>query len=186
MIMPIKPRPIRSTRPEDNLGLAMVALFFRGHSIFQSHDSAVTQDDLCSEMYMALMRSSERFDPNYGSQFSTYAVKSMRRAAQKSIMRQKPRMAPITLAEMMRPDKCVTGESVIRSDLIEKLLRPLTPKHRKIIILRYFSCPPLTMVKIGHVVGCCRDTVRTRLLEAMEIMREEAELIGMTPDNALE
>ena len=104
MIMPTSPpsptKPRRSTRPEDNMGLAGVALRARGGTDrFASPDHAMDHDDVRSVAYLALIRASEHFDPNYGCQFSTYAVRSMRCAASKYIQRMRPRMAPLTHEE---------------------------------------------------------------------------------------
>lgn len=188
MIMPINPKPTpeRTTKPEDNLGLAEPALVFRdGRPIFISHDPAVDFDDIRSESYIALMRASEKFDPTRGTKFSSYACKSMRNTARKYLERRKPAMQRLP-CETLITAKCITHDTVYHGDMIEKLLAPLTHEQKSIIHMRFFRRPPMTMVQIGSAIGGYgKDTARSRLNEAIEAMREEARLIGLNVEDAL-
>ena len=141
-------------------------------------------DELASEASVTLLKAVERFDPEKGFRFSTYATHAIQRNLWRYVTRRYQRAArESTLSE---PDMLVdshrwtwarqraTTEAMFG---VERMMQELSPRERRILCSRYGlvgSSSARTLKQIAREMGISRERVRQLEHRSLEKLRRMA------------
>ena len=179
---------IRNTILEANLGLVIsVAKGFLGKG-------ALDMSELFSEGNNVLIKAIDRFDPEYGTRFSTYATTPLRRAfisVLTSSHRQEKRFttgAPAALdaiQDLSSPTRWKTQLQSIRD--VRILLDHLNDRERFIVEERFGLLADgraKSFRELGEQLGLSRERVRQILANALKKLRRTAKKQHISPPDS--
>lgn len=168
---------IRGHLYESNLGLAK---WWIGRHL----GGSVDEDDLHSEVMLALLRAVDRFNPWKGYRFSTYATNAIARAVMRLGGRENRRQRTFTAIHPEDEPQAVIEhpelEQEVRLERLDRVLRTnqaaLTPLEACVIrarfprVARREKSQP-TYTQIGEMVGMSKESVRQAQNRALEKLR---------------
>lgn len=174
------PKAVRNAMVEENMGLA----YFYARKFQASH---MEYEDLVQEGMIGLMDAAERFDPDRGVKFATYAMWHIRKTIMEAIRsrndivrtpRRHELKSCVTLenAEQMvdsEPAASDLLEAEEEHDAIHHCIRRLPAREAIVIRLRHgINTEKLTLKKVGHILGVSPERVRQIQNDAEENLRQ--------------
>ena len=78
--------------------------------------------------------------------------------------------APTGIDRLFAPDQ---ADAIVRRDALATAVRALSPDHREVVVLRYYS--DLTVDQIAARTGASSGTVKSRLHYALRYLRSAVE-----------
>lgn len=162
----------RNKLVEENLGLAVFfAKKFRA--------TRMDLEDLVQEAYLGLIEAAERFDPNYGTKFSTYARWRIVKTIMDSI---RTRNEMIRVPRSQKKKDCLSLDGLLNAaerlvdpappvyELIDEeekrqavhdCIRKLSKREGIVVRLRHgVNTERLTLVRVGQILGVSPERVR--------------------------
>jgi RNA polymerase sigma factor (sigma-70 family) len=147
-------------------------------------------DELLSEAAMALLRAVEKFDPDRGFRFSTYATPAVRRQLERFILkdhqdrRQMVRTAHLdTLPAAGGPTRADDRRRQAAVTEMAGMLQRLDAREQTILQARFGLEPgsePQSLQEVAGRLGVCRERVRQLEARALERLRDMPEAARLT------
>lgn len=165
---------LRNRLVEEHLGLVrQVACRFSGQQWIR--------DELYAEGCLALIAAVDRFDPERGFQFSTFAAACIRNRMFRWLKREKRRGGIIPLAgETTIPDKgSISAETLEAADEFRQLKRAvarLPERERSFVTMRFgleSNRPAMSFREIGRRVALSKERVRQIVGQSLRRLKEE-------------
>jgi RNA polymerase sigma factor (sigma-70 family) len=148
-------------------------------------------EELFSEAAVALLRAVEKFDPDRGFRFSTYATPAVRRQLERFIMKQHKDQQVLLrtphLDTALAPPRPSAAEDRRRGaavEALEEMLTRLDAREQSILRARFglqAGCDTQSLQEVAGRLGVCRERVRQLEARALEKLRDmpEAGLINV-------
>jgi len=145
--------------------------------------------ELVSEGNMTLIRAVEKFDPERGFRFSTYATWALRYNFAR-IVAKKPSEATRfpggdeLLADVpdRRGDPADERRLAADNKALDRMLSALDPREHEIMLRRYGlrpGCEEYSLQEIAREMGVCKERVRQLQLRALDKLRAKAAELGL-------
>ncbi len=142
-------------------------------------------EELLSEAAMALLRAVEKFDPDRGFRFSTYATPAVRRQLERFV--QKDHQDRRQMVRTAHLNVLPAADSATRADdrqrqtavtAMAKMLQRLDTREQAILQARFGLEPgsdPQSLQEVAGQLGVCRERVRQLEARAIERLRDMPE-----------
>lgn len=125
-------------------------------------------DDVVQAGQVGLIRAARVYDPNRGVQFITLAYKATLHAIQRELHYRRRLGAPKEFPEGLEPSAPDSHPEI--HDDVTAAVNTLEPADRQVLSWRFGlgGGPECTLAEIANRLGCCYETARQRVNQALE------------------
>jgi RNA polymerase sigma-70 factor (ECF subfamily) len=128
-------------------------------------------DDVLQEVFVAVWKSRRTFDPAKGKVTTWLHRITINKCLE---MKRKKTVKTTPLEDVDPPAADLADDVLVSRQEYEKLMaamKNLDPKHRAVLVLRYFN--DLSYEEIAHAVGVPLGTVKSRINSGLKMLRGE-------------